>query len=199
MEAKDGDRPTLPEAFSNSHDGVSIIRRKMRGAKVKVATIVERCVAKDKNRDGVIHVDDLLDVFNEVITTSEYRISNREVLRLSSLLSNGRNNGFIEYEKLFNILEPVRQNGSSMSNERWYDDDINEETNTNKWAFSPGSVGEWLKKAACPAEVANFKSFISCLERFERDTGMKISMKEDGNFTVPLGPDLLATINFQIK
>lgn len=59
-----------------------------------------------------------------------------------------------------------------------------------------GSVGEWLKKSACPAEIKNFKLFVSCLEKFERDSGMKISLKEDGGFLVPLGPDMRANISF---
>ena len=59
-----------------------------------------------------------------------------------------------------------------------------------------GSVGAWLKQSACPAEIKNFQSFVACLERFERDSGMKINLKEDGGFTVPMGPDLRASISF---
>ena len=81
-----------------------------------------------------------------------------------------------------------------------------------------GSVGEWLFKAACPSEIANFKRFIACLERFERESGMKIQLTPGGftqtlvylliylliiiynigNFKVPLGPDLQASIKFNM-
>ena len=61
-----------------------------------------------------------------------------------------------------------------------------------------GSVGAFLKGSACPSEIRNFKRFVACLEAFERDSGMKLNLKDDGGFSVPMGPDLRATITFSM-
>jgi len=63
------------------------------------------------------------------------------------------------------------------------------------WTTPTGSVGEWLQKAACPAEIKNFKLFIACMERFERETGMRLE-QQAGGFVVPLGPDLRVSMQF---
>ena len=71
----------------------------------------------------------------------------------------------------------------------------NENSNSNRSRNRQGSIGEWLQTASCPAERKNFRKFIDAMERFERETGMKISNQHDG-FTVPLGPDLRCQIKF---
>ena len=75
---------------------------------------------------------------------------------------------------------------------RWIDDD---ELDSEKWAYQSGTLGEWLKKAACPAEVINFKKFLARLEDYERSSGLNCKRTGDG-FVVPLGPDLKASIQF---
>ena len=181
-----------------SGDVVTVIRRKLRDAGKKASTIVEKCHGKDKNRDGVVAFDDLDDAFQEVFGPTEHRVSRRELLKLAHIMMDGRFDGStVSYERLIDVLEPSvkRRDGRG---ERWMDDDNGNDADT-KWATRPGSVGEWLKEAACPAEIKNFKTLIACLERFERDSGMKVSMQEGGGFIVPLGPDLRAGINFFMK
>ena len=72
----------------------------------------------------------------------------------------------------------------------------NSSTRNQYWAQSRGTVGEWLTKSACPSEVKAFKKLISALERFEREAGTTITTEADGSLSIPLGPDLKATINF---
>ena len=177
-------------------DIVTTIRRRLKEANVKLAWVIEKLESRDKNLDGHVHTDDLEDVLREVIHDPENRITRREVLKLASLIS-GKVPGSIIYERLYDILEPTMRKSIERPVERWVDDAVDD--SDTRWASQPGTVGEWLKKAACPAEIKNFKKFIGCLERFERDTGMKIAMKDDGNFIVPLGPDLRANIGFHMS
>lgn len=87
-----------------------------------------------------------------------------------------KGNGTIDYLLLSDILSVTTPiNSRKTQDERWYDDEGDIARNKHqiiqqneKWACTHGSVGEWLLKAACPAEVKNFKKFIKCLERYER-------------------------------
>lgn len=132
--------------------------------------------------------------------------------------------GQINYRKLYDVLgatnEYTHKSTRHVDVEHWIDDVPASKNPSEKWATMPGSVGEWLFKAACPSEIANFKRFISCLERFERESGMKIQLTPGGlilniafsftliyyniiiynigNFKVPLGPDLQASIKFNM-
>mmetsp|Transcript_9406 Transcript_9406/g.9208 ORF Transcript_9406/g.9208 Transcript_9406/m.9208 type:complete len:194 (-) Transcript_9406:74-655(-) len=177
-------------------DIIDIIRRKLRDSKTKIATVIQKCDEKDRNNDGLIHVDDLEDIFNEVMGT-EYRITRRELKKFVNTFM-FEDNSKVEYSKISDILEPHKSRGGKEKEvkieEKWLDNAVEEED--IRWATQPGSVGEFLKKAACPAEIANFRTFVNCLERFERDSGMKIQLKADGGFTVPMGPDLRASISF---
>ena len=174
-------------------DVVSVIRRKLRDSRIKVASIVEKCHGKDKNRDGIIAFDDLDDAFQEITGATEHRVSRRELLKLAHVMMDGRFDGTtVMYERMIDVLEPTKRRDDR--GERWMDHDVGDDSDT-KWAIKSGSVGEWLKEAACPAEIKNFKTFVACLERFERDTGMKIVPTNTG-FEVPLGPNLRSGITF---
>ncbi len=169
------------------------IAKKLDKLKIKVATVVAQCENIDRNRDGIIHVSDLESILQSLMGRDS--ISMREFRHLANALgvSKSDRRGEVSYNALHMVLDPftpkhVRQ----ASVEKWYDP---EEQEDESWPTQKGSVGEWLKKAACPAEVQNFKRFIACLEDFERSTGMKCVPKEDG-FTVPLGPDLRASLSF---
>jgi len=59
------------------------------------------------------------------------------------------------------------------------------------------SIGDWLHKRASDSEVRNFRSFVHCLERYERDTGCRL-LDTDTGFTVPMGPGLVATVEFKV-
>jgi hypothetical protein len=185
---------------SSGPDVVASIRRKLLNARVKVAAIVEKCHVKDRNRDGVVAFDDLDDAFQELTGATEFRVSRRELLKLAHVVMDGRFDGTtIQYERLVDVLDPSRRRDAR--GERWLDEDgagsggFGGDADT-RWATRPGSVGEWLKNAACPAEIKNFKTLVGCLERFERETGMKVAMQENGGFEVPLGPNLRAGISF---
>jgi hypothetical protein len=100
--------------------------------------------------------------------------------------------GQVDYRKLLEIFSDALDNSPVNDNEHW-DDERDERV--PGWACKRGSVGEWLNKAACPAEIANFKRLIACLEEYERISGMKCIHKQDG-LVIPMGPDLKASVSF---
>lgn len=170
------------------------IKRKLREKRVKVATIVAYCENVDRNGDYLIHRNDLQSVLNHALGSES--VTQREMQHLERLISSGRRDepGLINYRKFLDLFsESLSKSRDTSTREKWdFDDD---EDSTPHWAAKRGSVGEWLKKAACPAEVENFRKFIACLEEFERSSGMKCVPKENG-FIVPMGPDLKASVSF---
>ncbi len=162
------------------------ISKKLKTYKIKVATVIARCEDLDRNRDHMINLSDLEQVFEDLLGFET--VSTRELRQLAIQLGADKNNrNQVQYNLLYELLDDSSSREPAV--ERWYDPQEPEEE-TQK-----GTVGEWLQKAACPAEVKNFRKFIACLEEFERSSGMKCVNKEDG-FTVPLGPDLRASISF---
>ena len=119
-----------------THHAIRTIRRKLRDSRVKVATIVHRCELKDRNGDGLVHIDDLEDIFNELIA-SEHRITRRELIRFSTTIVSERNDGKIQYEKILDILEPKLKKASK-ENENWVD--VEEDEGDTKWATQPGKL-----------------------------------------------------------
>lgn len=111
------------------------IRRKLRDSRIKIARIVHRCEQKDRNGDGIIHLDDLEDILNDIVP-SENRITRRELLRLATALMGEKNNGSIKYDKLSDIIEPARKRDSE-ENEKWVD--IDEDEGDTRWATQPGN------------------------------------------------------------
>ena len=88
-------------------------------------------------------------------------------------------------------MSPGRLSSSNQNNQ-------NVDPNRENREYAPrDSIGSWLEKSACPAEVKNFKKFIHALEKYERDSGMHIEDQPNG-FTVPLGPDLKVSMTFRI-
>ena len=127
-------------------------------------------------------------------------LNRREInILCSSLELPGARGKSIEYKRLTDILEGTRSfNRSGGAGETWRDVDYGTSDKPavpERRGRSKGSVGEWLVDGACPAEQKNFRKFIDAMERFERDTGMKIQPEGDG-FTVPIGPDLRASVKF---
>jgi methyl coenzyme M reductase subunit D len=117
----------------NTNHAIRIVRRKLRDSKIKVASIVHRCEVKDRNEDGLVHIDDLEDILNEVIP-SEHRITRRELIRFSATIMSERNEGKILYELISDILEPKVKKVSE--DENWVDIEDNE--GDTKWATQPG-------------------------------------------------------------
>lgn len=183
-------------------EALSIIKRKIRSCNLKVATIISKCEEFDKNNDNIIHSDDLEDILRDLLR--DKMLSRRELRYLFEAIGGDKNGGNLVYNRLNDILDSNNHSkrdkiGSSRGDkEHWHTD--NDNNQDSRWASTSGSVGEWLLKAACPNEVKNFKKFVACLEKFERETGMNVSLKQDGSgFNVPLGPDLSANIAFHMN
>ena len=102
--------------------------------------------------------------------------------------------GNIQYLQLDSLLG-AHHTTRTETEERWLDDE--QLVADEKWACQRGSVGEWLLTAGCPAEKENFKVLISCLEQYERETGIRISPHGSG-FVIPLGPELRASLGFTL-
>lgn len=174
-------------------DTTSSIKQKLRVSGVKVAKIVTLCEEVDINGDGLIRKDDLEDIFRSLLTDN--MLSRRELQYLFSLLSDNKS-GKVLYMDLYDIIESKKKKSDDEKVERWFD----EPENIRNERLSSGSVGEFLVNQACPSEIRNFKLLISCLEKYERESGMKISIKKhDEGFTVPLGPDLRASLVFHMN
>jgi hypothetical protein len=126
--------PRRASVMDDNSEAAAPIRRKLRGSRIKVATIVHRCEQKDRNGDGIIHLDDLEDILNDIVPP-ENRITRRELLRFATSLM-GENNGSIRYEKMSDIIEPPRKR-DSRENEKWVD--IDDDEGDTKWATQPGT------------------------------------------------------------
>ena len=179
---------------SSSSRVISKICAKLERNNIKVASLIVRCEGRDKNGDGKIHLRDIKEILNGILPSKD-SVSEREMMHISAILKEGGDitNGVFHYIKLFDIFDETKYSSSNyQSSERWIDDD---EVESEKWAYQSGTLGEWLKKAACPAEIINFKKFLARLEDYERSSGMNCKRNGDG-FVVPLGPDLKASIQF---
>ena len=162
------------------------IRKKMRDEGVKVAALVSKCERVDRNKDTFIHIDDLEEIIQDSLKSS--KLTTREMNFLLGQLTHDRRRGNIEYKYLFDVLEGNKVKTES-ERERWYDPERVTEVP------KPGTIGEYLERAACPAEIQNFKRFIAAMETYERGSGMSVAASENG-FLVPLGPDLKITVQF---
>ena len=172
------------------------LARKLRTNKVRAATIIAYCENIDRNGDYLIHATDLHNLINHSL--GKELVSQREMVLLVKYMDPEERigKGLVSYRKFLDIFrDALSASSDNHHTERWEDQEENRDT---RWATQRGSVGEWLKKAACPSEIENFRRFIACLEDFERSSGMKCVHKEDG-FVVPLGPDLKASISFYMN
>jgi len=170
---------------------------KLQRNNLKVATLVMKCESVDHNGDGFIHYKDIRELMNNVLPFKDW-ITEREMVHICTAIkataeTSVKNNGGVAYIRLFDVLDESKyETTSKVRYERWMDDD---DLEVEKWATQKGSLGEWLKRAACPAEIKNFKKLISRLEDYERASGMNCSRTKEG-FIIPMGPDLKASIQF---
>ena len=175
-------------------DTASSIKQKLRSSGVKVARVVAMAEDIDRNGDGLIRKDDLEEIFRSLL--SDNMLTRRELQFLFSSMNSDSRSGRVSYMDLYDILESRKKKADDEKVERWFD----EPENKRNERLSSGSVGEFLVNQACPTEIRNFKLLISCLEKYERESGMKISIKKhDEGFTVPLGPDLRASLVFHMN
>jgi hypothetical protein len=128
--------PRRASVMDDNSEAAAPIRRKLRDSRIKIATVVHRCEQKDRNGDGIIHLDDLEDILNDIVPP-ENRITRRELLRFATALMGEKNNGSIKYEKLSDVIEPPRKR-DSRENEKWVDNDDDE--GDTRWATQPGIV-----------------------------------------------------------
>ena len=123
-------------------------------------------------------------------------LSRRELQFLFSMMTNDNKNGKVSYMDLYDIIEPKKKKADDENVERWFD----EPECVRNDRLTSGSVGEFLVNQACPSEVRNFKLLIKCLEKYERESGMKIAIKKnEEGFSIPMGPDLRASLVFHMN
>lgn len=176
-----------------AHEYIESVFEKLRLHHVKIETVLVACESIDRNKDGVIHADDLIDAISDLLPRKT--ISRREYHYLIEALgkykgNNSKNKNDVKYMKLETLYNEYKWQGQEEVKERWHEDAYDDEFSGPK-----GSIGDFLNRSACPAEVNNYKILIACLEKYERETGMRISTNEEG-FRIPLGPDLKAFVAF---
>lgn len=162
---------------------------KFKLAKVDSSTIISKCEKVDKNKDRMIHIDDLEEIIQFAL--GENRLSMREMIFLLNSITHDKRRGIIIYDHIENFFDMER---NESNNERWKNDG---NTQSNSSVLPTGSIGEFLQKSACPIEIRNFQNFIALLEKYEKTSGMKATSTAEG-FVVPLGPDLRVSIEFFI-
>ena len=195
---------------------------------IKKSSIISYCEELDINNDGIIHINDLEIILNHFLkkqmnnNDNNDKLNIREKKQLYKYLHDNKktkmkdnnkdniddhsySNGSINYMKLLLLFPDNTFNTVDENNhiERWYDNDADDlhhkySNAEQKWAIQKGSVGEFLKNAACPLEISNFHIFISCIEDYERRSGMKCVSK-DGGIIVPIGPDLKASVSYFMR
>ncbi len=217
---------------------IDFVRSKIKACGVRTAAIVSQCERLDKNRDGIVHFDDI-DYILANLMGKKNQLSRREARHLMLALSNSQERGEVIYKNLYDVLDAkTKDNGE---NEIWRDNNNNNINNgefdstfsgvrfskrsikstgsisrggqarvgheldpavdgipgaTRKTYVPRGSLGDWLHKKASPGEMKNFRTFVHALERYERDSGMRVQDSRNG-FILPLGPDLQVSIEFR--
>lgn len=217
---------------------IDYVRAKIKAAGVRTASLVSRCERLDKNRDGIVHFDDIDNMLSEFMGRKD-QLSRREVRVLMMALSNAPERGEVLYETLYDVLDAKKKDtgageewleeGHDASPATGYGENLRYSQRTLPLVRGPiftksvrssmakgssmgrvagdpapsgdayvprGSIGEWLRKRGQGAETSNFKTFVHALERYERDSGMRIEDVPNG-FVVPLGPDLKVHLEFR--
>jgi hypothetical protein len=197
-EAKDIERTRLDKYKIES---LNSIKKKFDENHLKIETIIEECSHLDAKNHQTVHPDDLIDILQSLLPTNTITRREFHYLILSLNETIGTTSGqSIPYLKLYEIFpNPKKGKGrdeEAEEAEQWFD-----ETRVEEFADydeQHGSIGEWLHRKACPAEIENYKTLISCLEIFERESGLRISAQPNG-FDIPLGPDLRAKLKFYVR
>jgi hypothetical protein len=160
---------------------------KFKLSKINSFAIIEKCEKIDKNRDRMIHVDDLEEIIQALL--NENRLTMREMIYLLSSITHNKRRGLVIYDHINHFFDTEPTSSYDTKHEKWRNDTEVIDT------LPKGSIGEFLQKAACPAEIHNFKKFIHLIEKYEQSSGLTATATKEG-FIVPLGPDLRVSIEF---
>ena len=162
---------------------------------MKYQRVLQRCQGLDRNQDGIIHATDLEDILVDYLGIDN--VSRREIDRLARILrpkTASAPDGSIDYRELEEMFYQAEENMDETGfKQPQLPEDLYDPTNLGN--YKRGSVGDLFEKNSCPAEKNNFRNFILCIEEFERMSGMKATMTDDG-MVIPIGPELRAKINF---
>lgn len=180
----------------------------LREKSVRVETIMEHCHRVDRNRDGVIHVNDFRKILDQLLGI--YTLSKRQMMFVISNLVCDEQHMFLEYERLDSVIDSRRMNLDSHNAELVEDWDCTSHalsplpsSHTDgmglRGHFTRGSLGQWIEEQSCPAEIENLELFTALLETYERRSGLRIQQDPQGNLVVPLGPDLMATLQYSLR
>lgn len=121
---------------SDNADVINSVRRKLRDSRTKIATIVHRCELLDRKRTGIVNIDDLEDIFNDVLG-AEHRVTRRELIKFADVIMDEKKSGRIDYEKMAEALEPGNRKEVTIE-ENWRDEDTNADEGDTRWATQPG-------------------------------------------------------------
>ncbi len=99
-------------------DPLSFVTAKVKNQGVKTVSIVTECEKLDRNKDGLIHSDDLFFILNDLM--GDQPLSRREARYLIQSVTNDKNASDIEYNKLYRVLD-AKKSGKGAEEEKWFD------------------------------------------------------------------------------
>jgi hypothetical protein len=128
---------------------------------VKVETIIEKCHRVDKNRDGIIHVNDFTKALNQLLGI--YTLTRQQMRYIISNIVCEDNHDLVEFERLDMVID-TRNHVELQAEENWYSDELDNtqymrRSGTVVSERSPqrrhmkGSLGQWIHGVACPSEI----------------------------------------------
>lgn len=106
---------------------IDFVRSKIKSAGVRTASLVSRCENIDKNKDGIVHFDDIDHILSELMGKKD-QLTRREVNCLRMVLSNAPERGEVVYKRLYDILDAKKKDTGS--GEIWIE---TEEPGTGAW------------------------------------------------------------------
>ena len=120
---------------------IAKIRSKVKNCGLKTATIVEACKAIDRNRDGLIHFDDLEMVMTDLLAKRGVELSRREWRQIMAAITNDPTRGDVIYEHLYEVLDAKE----AEVEEKWFDPstgsiDVVLNNNANRRIQSPSRL-----------------------------------------------------------
>ena len=126
-------------------------------------------------------------------------ITHREMKYLTDSLAlpSSKMRNSVEYKKMTDLLSASRE--TTANREHWHErDEGGREMMMQKSATTRGTIGDFLTNASCPAEQRNYKRLMDLLDKYERESGMKIELTKNG-FVIPLGPDMEASMQISLR
>jgi len=138
--------------------------------KVKVETIIEKCHRVDKNRDGIIHVNDFVKAINQLLGI--YTLTKQQMSYIISNIVCEHNHNLVEFEKLETLID-TRNHVELQPEENWYTEELDSDLrhsgrhdlplvqgtrDTSRDTriarrHSTDSVGQWIQEYACESEI----------------------------------------------